>query len=70
LKGGINVTNQKVIEYDGGYPEGNKFGETNAYGFLVRHADEVSFINCRISAALKDLRPWLIHEDVKKVNIQ
>jgi hypothetical protein len=70
LKGGINVTNQKVMEYDGTYPEGNEFGDTNAYGFFVRHTDEVSFINCRISSALKDLRSWLIQEDVKKVNIQ
>ncbi|GJM33916.1 MAG: exo-poly-alpha-D-galacturonosidase [Saprospiraceae bacterium] len=70
LKGGVSVTNQSVMEYDGKYPEGNKFGDTNAFAFFVRHTDEVSFINCTITSALKDLRPWLIHEDVKNINIK
>ncbi len=70
LKGGINSVNQKVMEYDGTYPEGNKFGETNAYGFFVRHVDKVSFINCKISSTLEDTRPWLIHENVKTVWIK
>ncbi|MDD3320576.1 MAG: glycosyl hydrolase family 28 protein [Paludibacter sp.] len=70
VKGGINSVDQQVMEYDGTYPEGNKFGETNAHAFFVRHADKVSFINCKISSELKDARPWLIHKDVKTVEIK
>lgn len=70
LKGGINVTNQTVPEYDGTYPEGNKFGDTNAYAFFIRHTDEVKFINCKISSELKDARSWLIQEDVKNIEIK
>jgi polygalacturonase len=70
LKGGISETNQAVMEYDGKYPEGNKFGDTNAFGFFLRHTDEVSFINCKITSALKDARSWMVQEDVKKVTIK
>ena len=70
LKGGIRSTDQSVMEYEGKYPEGNRFGETNAYAFFVRHTDEVSFINCKINAEENDLRPWLIPEDVKKLIVK
>lgn len=70
LKGGISATDQKVMEYDGTYPEGSKFGNTNAHGFFIRHTDEVSFVNCKIKTELNDKRPWLVQEDVKKVTIE
>lgn len=70
LKGGISTTNQQVMEYDGKYPEGSKFGNTNAYAFFVRHTDKVTFINCRISSEQKDARNWLIHENVANVIVQ
>lgn len=70
LKGGIATTKQTVMEYDGKYPEGSKFGNTNAFGFFIRHTDEVSFINCKITNESKDKRNWLIQENVKKVTIQ
>lgn len=67
LKGGIQTTDQTVMEYDGKYPEGSYFGATNAHGFFIRHADEVSFKNCKISVENPDARPWLVQENVKKV---
>ncbi len=70
LKGGIQKNNQTVMEYDGKYPEGSKFGNTNAYAFYIRHTDEVDFINCNISAAENDARKWLVQENVGKVKIQ
>lgn len=70
LKGGISETNQTVMEYDGKYPEGSYFGNTNAYGFFIRHVDSISFINCKISAELPDARQWLIREDVGSLVIQ
>lgn len=66
LKGGINTNNQRVMEYDGKYPEGSKFGNTNAYAFFIRHTDIVDFINCQISSELPDARKWLVQEDVAK----
>jgi polygalacturonase len=67
LKGGIQTTNQAVMEYDGKYPEGSYFGVTNAHGFFIRHTDEVSFKNCKITLENQDARPWLVEENVKKV---
>ena len=69
LKGGINTTNQTVMEYDGKYPEGSKFGNTNAHAFFIRHTDNVDFINCKFSTELPDSRPWLMQENVRLVNI-
>lgn len=70
LKGGIQTTNQTVMEYDGKYPEGSYFGNTNAFGFFVRHTDTVTFANCKITVKSEDKRPWLIQEDTKNVLIK
>lgn len=68
LKGGIETTNQTVMEYDGKYPEGSYFGNTNASGFFVRHTDDVTFINCNITTEQPDARPWLITENVERIH--
>ncbi len=70
LKGGITTTNQTVMEYDGKYPEGSKFGNTNAHGFFIRHTDKATFINCNITTETNDARPWLAQEQVRDVIIQ
>jgi polygalacturonase len=69
-KGGIDGNNQTVMEYDGKYPEGSKFGNTNAYGFFIRHTDKVSFTNCTISSEKPDARKWLITDNVGELIIQ
>lgn len=66
LKGGIQTTDQTVMEYDGKYPEGSYFGVTNAHGFFIRYTDEVRFKNCKITLENQDARPWLVLENVKK----
>jgi polygalacturonase len=70
LKGGVREANQTVMEYDGKYPEGSYFGNTNAYAFFLRHADSVSFVNCKISSEQPDARPWMVHDDVKSVEVK
>ena len=70
LKGGINTTDQSVMEYNGTYPEGSNFGNTNAYAFFIRHTDAIDFINCTISSELQDTRKWLVTEDVAQTNIK
>ena len=67
LKGGIKTASQTVMEYDGKYPEGSKFGNTNAYGFFIRHTDNVDFIDCNLTSELPDAREWLVQEDVGKI---
>jgi polygalacturonase len=70
VKGGINSTDQTVAEYDGKYPEGSKFGNTNAFGFFIRHTDTVSFINCKLSADQPDAREVIVKDDVKEVVVK
>ncbi len=67
LKGGVQEIGQKVKEYDGKYPEGSKFGVTNAHAFFVRHTDQVTFKNCKISTETDDAREWLVSENVDEV---
>lgn len=70
VKGGIDQTGQSVMEYDGKYPEGSKFGPTNAHGFFLRHVDQVDFVNCEITTSEEDARPWMMKEDVGSINIK
>lgn len=67
LKGGVTTLSPPVMEYDGKYPEGSKFGNTNAFGYFIRHTDQVQFINCKTTTKMSDIRPWIAKEDVKKV---
>ncbi|MGB3800603.1 MAG: glycosyl hydrolase family 28 protein [Lewinella sp.] len=70
VRGGIRSGDQAVMEYDGTYPEGNKFGNTGAHGYFVRHADQVDFIDCEITTEEPDARPWLDTDDVGQINIR
>lgn len=70
MKGGINTTDQTVMEYDGKYPEGSKFGNTNAFGFYIRHTDSATFINCSIKTQLTDSREWLVQNNVGQITIK
>lgn len=70
MKGGVIMRDQKVPEYDGTYPEGSKFGKTNAMAFFVRHTDQISFINCKIDSEKSDARKWLVTENVANVIIK
>jgi polygalacturonase len=67
LKGGINTRARDVMEYDEKYPEGSKFGNTEAYGFFIRHTDLVTFKNCKISTEMPDTRDRVFTEDVGKL---
>ncbi|HKK82442.1 MAG TPA: hypothetical protein VJ909_09340, partial [Prolixibacteraceae bacterium] len=69
LKGGVEDTGQRVMEYDGNYPEGSKFGNTPAWGFYIRHTDEVQFINCRFEPELPDARECLVTDNVGDIDV-
>jgi polygalacturonase len=70
VMGGIKTTDQKVPEYDASYPEGSKFGDTNAYGFFIRHTDKVTFVNCTTSVESPDARDWKSTDDVNELIVQ
>lgn len=70
LRGGVNITGQTVMEYDGKYPEGSKFGNTPAWAFYVRHTDEINFIHCRFETDTPDARMWLVTENVERVVVK
>lgn len=67
LKGGITNTDQTVPEYDGSYPEGSKFGNTNAAAFFIRHTDQVSFRNCKLTFENKDSRKATVRINVREI---
>ncbi len=46
------------------YPEPGMFGPTPAYGFYVRHADGVRFVDVQLHVARDDLRPAFVLDDV------
>jgi polygalacturonase len=70
MKGGIKTSEKKVMEYDGTYPEGSKFGNTGTHGFYVRHADNITFTNCKVTVNEADARPWIVSENVDNVIIK
>ena len=57
--------NAVVPEKDGAYPEAFMFSQMAlpAYGFFVRHADNVVFDNVEVKTSTPDARPRLVVED-------
>lgn len=47
-----------------GYPEPNKLGTLPSYGIYARHADELEFINVRLSLASAERRPAAMFADI------
>ena len=47
------------------YPEFSMFGELPAWGFYVRHANNIAFRNVRLSLRDTDFRPAFVFDDVK-----
>jgi len=46
------------------YPEYTMFGELPAWGFYIRHAQNITMKNVRLSLRDKDFRPAIVTEDV------
>ncbi len=63
MPGGLAKIPQPPKELPGVYPQSNIFGNTPAYGFYVRHADNIKFENITIGFLKPDARPWLATED-------
>ena len=64
--GTVNDANANVPELVDAYPEANMFGTPfPAYGFYVRHADNVKFDNVKFNLLAADARPEYVFDDVE-----
>jgi hypothetical protein len=50
------------------YPEPNMFGNTPAFGLLIRHAEGIEISNYRVISAAEDARPCFLLEDVEHLD--
>ncbi|MBU2491091.1 MAG: glycoside hydrolase [Bacteroidetes bacterium] len=67
--GTIEDAAKKVDELEDHYPESTKWGTLPAYGFYVRHAENITFNNVDISYKEPDVRPAFIFDDAKKITL-
>lgn len=64
--GGKFKDSEKIIpELQTHYPESTMWGRLPAYGFFIRHADDISFNNIRINYTSKDVRPAFVCDNVR-----
>lgn len=55
---------RKVPEREDSYPEGKMWGRLPAFGFFVRHASGVQFVDVTVRPADGEPRPWIATDDV------
>jgi len=69
-KGGLKSVPPDPPEYMGQYPDPNLWGNMPAFGYFVRHADNVRFTGCLTDVSPADARKWLEQRDVTGVSVQ
>ena len=52
------------------YPEFSMFGELPAWGFYVRHVENITFRRVRLSLAADDFRPAFVFDDAGNAAIE
>jgi polygalacturonase len=52
------------------YPEFSQFKELPAWGFYLRHADDITFNNVTFTAVAPDFRPALVTDDVRGITLR
>jgi polygalacturonase len=57
--------NVKIEEKTADYPEATMFGTLPAYGFYIRHAENITFDGIEFAVTNEDARPALFIDDVK-----
>ena len=63
FRGGRTSVPDEPPEYSGEYPEVGQWGELPAWGYYVRHAENVTFNNCSETVAPDDVRPARVFVD-------
>lgn len=61
---------ESVPEMPYAYPEFSQFKELPAWGFYVRHADNITFDNVKLTAKESDYRPAIVVDDAKNFKSQ
>lgn len=69
-KGGRTSVPADPPEYAGQYPDPNLWGDMPAFGYFVRHADGVTFVNSTPTVSPADARKWLEQRDVASLVVQ
>jgi polygalacturonase len=64
FKGGVAVVPSAPLEYAGEYPENTMWDNLPAYGYYLRHVENVTFTNCTTGLSTADVRLWLGTNDV------
>lgn len=60
---------ESIPEMASAYPEFSQFKELPAWGFYIRHADNITFNHVTLRAKDSDYRPAIVVDDAKGVNI-
>lgn len=60
----------KLPELEEHYPESTKWGDLPAYGFYIRHAEDVVLDNVGLKVESRDVRPALFAEDVEGLRLE
>ena len=60
----------KVPEMPKAYPEFSQHKELPAWGFYVRHANNINFRNIKLTARKADYRPAIVYDDVQGGSLQ
>ena len=63
--GTIEDLNRKVPEKEKSYPEYDMFNVLPSYGFYVRHAENIHFVDIQLKTKKEDPRPAIFWSDVK-----
>ena len=63
------VAVEKVPEHAEKYPEFSMFGELPAWGFYLRHVENIRFNNVRMSTKTPDFRAAMVVDDVNRLDL-
>ncbi|MBN8786628.1 MAG: glycoside hydrolase, partial [Terrimonas sp.] len=59
-----------IPEMPAAYPEFSQFKELPAWGFYLRHAEDINFKNITLIAGKKEYRPAIVADDVKNISFE
>ncbi|HVM88343.1 MAG TPA: glycosyl hydrolase family 28 protein [Puia sp.] len=67
--GTLQESRKKFPEYEKNYPDAEQFGITNAYGFHIRHASNITMRNITMQYQGHEERPPIVLEDADNVEL-
>lgn len=67
--GSIEDANKLLPELEDHYPESTKWGNLPAFGFFIKHVENISMDNIEFNLKKADARPAIICEDLQNITI-